>query len=57
LREEEEITNDNLYKIMPIEEFINEELNVHGMNQVVEDETLMQMFNLVLHEQQQNCQK
>jgi len=30
-----------------------EELDDYGMNQVVEDETPMQMFNLVLHGQQQ----
>jgi hypothetical protein len=32
LKEEEEITNDNIYKILPIEEFMTEELNDHGMN-------------------------
>jgi hypothetical protein len=31
-REEEEIANYNLYKILPIEEFLIEELNDHGMN-------------------------
>jgi hypothetical protein len=32
LKEEEEITNDNIYKILPIEEFMTKELNDHGMN-------------------------
>jgi len=30
-----------------------EKLNNHGMNEVMEDETPMQMLNLVLQEQQQ----
>lgn len=45
--------NDNLYKIWPIEEIMIEKLNNHGMNEVMEDETPMQMLNLVLQEQQQ----
>lgn len=32
LREEEEITNDNLCKILPTKEFMIHELNDHGMN-------------------------
>jgi hypothetical protein len=39
--EEEENANNNLYKILSIEENLIEELNDHGMNQVVEDEAPM----------------
>lgn len=48
LKKEEEIANDNLCKILLVEEFMIEELNDHGMNQVVEDDAPMQMLNLVL---------
>ncbi len=51
LSESKEIVDDNIDKILPMEEIIIENLNNHGMNQVVDDETLMQMFNLVLQEQ------
>lgn len=50
LSESKEIVDDNIDKILPIEDIIIENLNNHGMNQVVDDETLMQMFNLVLQE-------
>jgi hypothetical protein len=53
LKEEEQNVDNNLYKILSIEEILIEKLNDYGMNQVVEDETPMQMFNLVLHGQQQ----
>jgi hypothetical protein len=33
--------NNNFYKILSIEENLIEELNDHGMNQLVEDETPM----------------
>ncbi len=47
LKEEENVDN-NFYKILSIEEILIVELNDYGINQVVEDETPMQMFNLVL---------
>ncbi len=47
LSESKDIVDDNLDKIMPTEEVLIEKLNNHGMNQVVDDETPMQMFNLV----------
>ncbi len=53
LREEEENVNNNFYKILSIEEIMIEELNDYGMNQVMEDEAPMQMFNLLLQGQQQ----
>ncbi len=48
LREVEENANNNFYKILSIEEILIEELNDYDLNQVVEDQTPMQMFNLVL---------
>lgn len=33
--------NDNIYKILPIEEIMIEKLNNHGMNEVMEDEAPM----------------
>jgi hypothetical protein len=48
LREEEENANNNLCRIQSIEESLIEGLNDYGMNQEVEDEAPMQMFNLVL---------
>jgi hypothetical protein len=52
LRKKEKNANNNLYKILVIEELLIEELNGYGMNQVVEDEAPMQMFNLLLQGQQ-----
>jgi hypothetical protein len=52
LRKKEKNANNNLYKILVIEEILIEELNGYGMNQVVEDEAPMQMFNLLLQGQQ-----
>jgi hypothetical protein len=51
LREKKENANNNLYKILSIEEILIEKLNDYGMNQVVEDEAPMQMFNLLLRGQ------
>jgi hypothetical protein len=53
LKEEEENANNHFYKIMSIEEILIEELNDYGMNQVMEDEASMQIFNLLLQRQQQ----
>jgi len=39
---------NNFYKIMSIEENLIEEYNDHGMNQLMEDESPLQMFDLVL---------
>jgi hypothetical protein len=51
LKEKKENANNNLCKILSIEKNLIEELNDYGMNQVVEDETPMQMFNLLLQGQ------
>ncbi len=53
LSEVEGNADDNLYKILPIKKIMIEKLNNHGMNEVVEDETPMQILNLVLRKQQQ----
>jgi len=53
LKEKEQNEDNNLYRILSIKEILIEKLNDYGMNKVVENETLMQMFNLVLHGQQQ----
>jgi hypothetical protein len=57
LKEEEENANNHFYKIMSIEEILIEELNDYGMNQVMEDEASMQIFNLLLQRQQQRQQQ
>ncbi len=57
LREEEENADNNFYKILSIEEILIVELNDYGINQIVENETTMQMFNLLLQGQQEKLLK
>ncbi len=51
MNELEDNANDNPKRILPLEVDLVEELSNHGMNQILDEETPMQIFNLALQEQ------
>jgi hypothetical protein len=51
MNESKNNANDNPKRILPLEVDLIEELSNHGMNQVLDEETPMHIFNLALHEQ------
>lgn len=54
MNESQDNVDDNPKRIVPLEVDWIEQLNNHGMNQVLDEELLMQIFNLALQEQQQS---
>ncbi len=54
MNESQDNVDDNPKRIVPLEVDWIEQLNNHGMNQVLDEELLMQLFNLALQEQQQS---